>query len=96
MITTNNHNNNKTRGRTVVEPILQDLENRIDNSAKTHKALGQVKNPLAMNVEPRDTSRGIAVHGQTPTPMSLRPSQIDITPTALDPIMVVVELSEGE
>ncbi|GKF90271.1 hypothetical protein Tco_0264234 [Tanacetum coccineum] len=97
----NNNNNNKTRGRTLAEPTLQDLVRRIHtgdlnpyelnaiitmmvhvlpNATSTTKlaiwlvtigiplmptllttkgALGQVRNPLAMNVKPRDTSRGI-------------------------------------
>ncbi|GJZ26586.1 putative reverse transcriptase domain-containing protein [Tanacetum coccineum] len=101
MITTNNHNNNKTRGRTLAEPTLQDLVKRshtgdlnpyalnvtitmmvhmlpnatsatelaiwlvtigvlsMPTQLTTKGALRQVRNPLAMNVEPKDTSRGI-------------------------------------
>ncbi|GJU63283.1 putative reverse transcriptase domain-containing protein [Tanacetum coccineum] len=100
-------NNNKTRGRTLTGPTLQDLVrrnltedlnlvipncnnkprwsygapqchkcNKLAHSASrtvgvlqnsnttrpehTKGALGQVRNPLAMNVEPKDISRGIA------------------------------------
>ncbi|GJR43603.1 reverse transcriptase domain-containing protein [Tanacetum coccineum] len=100
MITNNNNNTNKTRGRTLVEPTLQDLVKRnltedlnlcVLNATITttvrcsqipqvvkvlaiwHVTVGgpanvitvtitgvwAVRNLLAMNVEPRDISRGI-------------------------------------
>ncbi|GKG15834.1 hypothetical protein Tco_0358157 [Tanacetum coccineum] len=96
-----NNNNNKTRGRTLAEPTLQDLvrrnltkdlnlcaqnatitmtDNVLQNAIRKNElaiwlvtvgvlqmpmlltirgALGQARNLLAMNVEPRDISRGI-------------------------------------
>ncbi|GJZ58398.1 hypothetical protein Tco_0613892 [Tanacetum coccineum] len=98
----NNNNNNKTRGRILTGPTLQDLVRRnltedlnlcilnetittmvhvlLNSTSATELAiwpaivevlqilmivtirgaLGQVRNLLAMNVEPRDISRGIA------------------------------------
>ncbi|GKC46013.1 reverse transcriptase domain-containing protein, partial [Tanacetum coccineum] len=109
MITTNNHNKNKTIGRTLAEPTLQDLVRRshtknlnpnrlnatitmmvhvLPNATSatelaiwpvtvgvppmptlltTKGELGQVRNLLAMNVEPRDISRGIVQSLKTTT-----------------------------
>ncbi|GJX06667.1 putative reverse transcriptase domain-containing protein [Tanacetum coccineum] len=122
MVTTNNHNNNKTRGRTLAEPTLHDLVRRshteylnpyalnatitmmvhlLPNATSatelaiclvtvgvppmptlltTKGALGQIRNLLAINVEPMETSRGIDLPG---LPLTRQVEfQIDLIPGA--------------
>ncbi|GKD20906.1 putative reverse transcriptase domain-containing protein [Tanacetum coccineum] len=58
MITTNNYNNNKTRGRTLVRPTLQDLCNKVSHLACDCKSTANANNA--------NNQRGIG-SGQKPT-----------------------------
>ncbi|GJV58582.1 putative reverse transcriptase domain-containing protein [Tanacetum coccineum] len=83
MITTNNHNNNKTRGRTLVEPTLQDLVVQGTKSLPFHPPDSNVvTGTLLLN------NRYASVLFDTGADRSFVSttfsSQIDITPIALD------------